>query len=235
MVVDRADDFLGVPGIAHLPAGVASLEQARETHAALVIEAFVSAGKEPAGAVERVVFVAPVSEGLVLDPAADLVESSVRELHQMERVSDLHSVREHRRERQAPRPDRSRVARLIASSQAWSRLANQAQAPPEDLPGITSRSCPRRTSTIEVDHARVRQRPSRANNRDRVRHGTKRGPGPDRPGRGLVQAENRQIRRAPVPRPQCLSPRSLPPPIRRAGCRASAPRVGPVALARLAV
>ena len=34
-------------------------------------------------------FVAAVSQGLVLDPAADLVEGVVGQPHHMERVSDL--------------------------------------------------------------------------------------------------------------------------------------------------
>jgi hypothetical protein len=38
--------------------------------------------------------VAPVAEGLVLDPAATLVQLRIRELHHMERIRDLPGVGE---------------------------------------------------------------------------------------------------------------------------------------------
>lgn len=45
-----------------------------------------------------------MAHSLVLDSAADLVETGVGQLHQMKRISDLDRTGEHRVERQAPRP-----------------------------------------------------------------------------------------------------------------------------------
>ena len=92
MLVDRADDLLGVPGRADLASRVAGVEQTEELGAATVVEAFVGLGEQPAAAVERVVLVAPVAQGLVLDPPATLVELRVRQLHQVERIRDLQRV-----------------------------------------------------------------------------------------------------------------------------------------------
>src|SRR5690606_19917042 len=103
VVVDLADDLLGVPRHAHLALGVARLEQPHELLPTAIVEAFVSSGEEPAGPVERVVLAAPMTEGLVLDPSTDLVETLVRELAHMERIRDLGGVGEHRVERQTPR------------------------------------------------------------------------------------------------------------------------------------
>jgi hypothetical protein len=69
-----------VPGGAHLASRVTGVEQAGQPGAAAVVEAFVGAGEQPAGPVERVVLVAPVAEGLLLDSAAALIEALVRQV-----------------------------------------------------------------------------------------------------------------------------------------------------------
>ena len=69
VVVDRADDFLGVPRHAHLAPGIDGVQQAQQPAAAPVVETLIRAGEQSAGPVERVVLAAPVAEGLVLDPA----------------------------------------------------------------------------------------------------------------------------------------------------------------------
>ncbi len=48
VVVDRADDFLGVPRHAHLAVRVAGVEQAEQLGAAVVVEPFVGLGQQPA-------------------------------------------------------------------------------------------------------------------------------------------------------------------------------------------
>ncbi len=53
----------------------------------------------------------------------------------------------------------------MRSSHAWSRSASHRHGSEAVLPGTTSRSWPRRTSTICVDHDWVRNRPTRANKR----------------------------------------------------------------------
>ena len=54
--------------------------------------------------IQRVVFVAAMAKGLVLDSAAHFVECAVGEFHDVERVSDLLRVRERGVERGAVRP-----------------------------------------------------------------------------------------------------------------------------------
>ena len=80
------------------------------------------------GSIQRVVLVASMAEGLVLDAAVDLVEILVRELDQMERICDLGRGREHRDQRETPWRDRSSIAHAIASSHLWSLLASHSQA-----------------------------------------------------------------------------------------------------------
>ena len=96
VVVDGADEFLGMPGGAYVAVGVAGLEQAEQLGAALVLEAFIGLGQKPAGPVEGVGLAAPMPESLVLDPTAALVETLVGQAHHMERIGDLHRIREHR-------------------------------------------------------------------------------------------------------------------------------------------
>jgi hypothetical protein len=83
-----------MPREAHLASGVAGLEESEELGLTPVVEAFVALSEQPPRPVERVVLVAPVAEGLVLDPAATLVQLRIRELHHMERIRDLPGVGE---------------------------------------------------------------------------------------------------------------------------------------------
>jgi hypothetical protein len=69
-------------------------EESEEPGLATLVEALVGLGEQTPGPVERVVLSAPVAEGLVLDPAAALVELRVRQLHEVERVSDEGGVSE---------------------------------------------------------------------------------------------------------------------------------------------
>jgi hypothetical protein len=103
VVIDRADDLLGVPSGAHFAPGIAGIQQAQQLRASTVVEAFVGAGEQPAGPVERIVLVAPVAEGLVLDPAANLIETLVGQLDQVERVRDLGRPGQHGVEGEPPR------------------------------------------------------------------------------------------------------------------------------------
>jgi hypothetical protein len=82
-----------VPCEAHLAAGVAGCEQAEQLVFTGLVEAFVGLGEQPAGSVERVGLVASVAEGLLLHPAAALIELRVLVLDHVERVGDLGGVR----------------------------------------------------------------------------------------------------------------------------------------------
>lgn len=70
----------------------------------MVVESFVGLGEQPPGPVQRIRFVTPMAERVVLHPASALIELGVRQLHEMERISDLDRGGEHRGEHQAPRP-----------------------------------------------------------------------------------------------------------------------------------
>ena len=59
-------------------------------------EAFAGHHQPAPAAVERVVFVATMTEGLVLHPASALVQRDVREVHDVIRIGDLHRCGEHR-------------------------------------------------------------------------------------------------------------------------------------------
>ena len=92
--VDASDGHLGVQGETDLAAGVAGFEQRDQLGAALVVEAFIGAGEQAAGTIERVGAAVAVSEGVLLHATAALIQLRVRELHQVERVHDLGRVRE---------------------------------------------------------------------------------------------------------------------------------------------
>ena len=103
-LVDRADDFFGVPGQADLAVGVVGVEQAAQFRVSGGVEAFVGDRHQLADPVERVGLAAPVAERVVLHAATGLVEHEVGELHHMERICDLDGVREHRVEHRPIRP-----------------------------------------------------------------------------------------------------------------------------------
>src|SRR5207245_6816842 len=48
--------------------------------AAMVVETFVGLGQQPSTAIQRVVFAAPMTHGVVLDAASALIELRVREV-----------------------------------------------------------------------------------------------------------------------------------------------------------
>src|SRR5205807_4919650 len=80
-------------------------EEPEELRATVVVESFVGLGEQASAPIQRIGLAAAMTEGLVLDPAAALVELLVRELHQMERIRDLNRVGQHRVEH---RPIRTR-------------------------------------------------------------------------------------------------------------------------------
>ena len=96
VVMDAAYDLLGVPGDAHLAAGIAGVEQAEQLRPAVVLQAFVGPGEQAAGSIQRVVSVATVAERLVLHPPPALVQLGVGELHQVKRIGDLDRLGQHR-------------------------------------------------------------------------------------------------------------------------------------------
>ena len=88
-----------MPGVADLAVGVACVEQAPQPDAAGVGDVLGRRHQQLARPVEGVVLAAAVPQGLVLDPAADLVEGVVAQSHDVERVRDLLGVRQRRLER----------------------------------------------------------------------------------------------------------------------------------------
>lgn len=92
--VDLTDGFLRQPRVGDLAALVARGEQAAAALTGVIDEAFVGRDQHPAGAVQRVVLAAPVSEGLVLDAAVGL-EPFVGDADDVERVCDLDSLGQH--------------------------------------------------------------------------------------------------------------------------------------------
>ena len=71
--------FFGVPRQAHLAAGIAGGEQAAELGVATFAEPFVRGDQQPPRTIEGIVFAAAVAQGVVLDPAAHLVDAVVRQ------------------------------------------------------------------------------------------------------------------------------------------------------------
>ena len=78
-----------MPGHAHLATRVAGFEQPHQLVFAAFVERLVGLGQQASGPVERVVFAAPVTDGLVLHSAAALVELGAGMLHGVERIRDL--------------------------------------------------------------------------------------------------------------------------------------------------
>ena len=100
-VIDAAQGLFGVPGVADLAVGVSGVEQAAQLGVSVVGDALRCHHEELAGPVEGVVLVAAVSQRLVLDSAADLVEGVVAQPHDVERVRDLSGLGQRRVERGA--------------------------------------------------------------------------------------------------------------------------------------
>lgn len=72
------------PRDGHLPVEVAAVQCLLETAEPARPEVFGAVAQQPADPVERVVFVAVVAQGLLLDAAADLVDPSRAELDDFE-------------------------------------------------------------------------------------------------------------------------------------------------------
>ena len=89
-----------MPRGADFAARVAGGEEPEELRASVIVESFIGFGQQPSAPIERVVFAAPMTARLVLHAAAALVEFVVREFHNVERIRDLDSVRQHRVEHQ---------------------------------------------------------------------------------------------------------------------------------------
>jgi hypothetical protein len=81
-----------VLGETNLASRVTSIEQPAQFHVGPVGEALVTHCEQPAGPVERIGLVAPMTERVLLDAAAGLVELGVRQLHHVERIGDLGGV-----------------------------------------------------------------------------------------------------------------------------------------------
>ena len=92
-VIEAAQGFFGVPRQTNLAFGVACGEQTPEFGVGTFAEPFMSRNEQPSYPIERVVFAAAVTQGVVSDPAPCLVNCVVAQTDHMERVSDLPSVR----------------------------------------------------------------------------------------------------------------------------------------------
>ena len=92
-VIEAAQGLVGVPRQTDLALGIACGEQTAEFGVAVFAEPFMSRNEQPSYPIERVVFAAAVTQGVVLDPAPCLVNAVVAQTDHMERVSDLPGVR----------------------------------------------------------------------------------------------------------------------------------------------
>ena len=93
--VDAPDGFLCVPGCAHLPVAVTSIEETTQPCLTAVADLVGSSGEEPAYPIQRVIFAASVPEGFVGDPSSYFVETLVGQADDVEGVCYLHSVGQH--------------------------------------------------------------------------------------------------------------------------------------------
>ena len=163
--VDAPYRFLRVPGCAHFPVGVTSIEETTQADLAPVADPLMRSGEEPPYPIQRVILAASVSQGFVLDSSSYLVETLVGQADDVERVRYLHSVREHpvirlpiRTGHDPTPPSGSRRATRGAGigtttlryQPFYHRLCRTGWWPP--------------TSTTEVHQTLVRHRPFRQNN-----------------------------------------------------------------------
>ena len=86
--VDVTHRLFGQPGPEQLVVGIAATQPEQHAIVAAFIEALGAGQQELADPVERIDFPAPVSERLVLDPSAHLVDAAVGDAHDMERIRD---------------------------------------------------------------------------------------------------------------------------------------------------
>jgi len=103
VVVDLTDDLFCVPCEPHLASWVAGGEQPHKPFTAIAAQSFGGHHQQPSSTVERVVFAAAVTEQFVLHPPPAFVQRRVPQTHDMERISDLDVVRQHRVEHAAIR------------------------------------------------------------------------------------------------------------------------------------
>ena len=78
--VHLAHELLGQDGHADFPVGITFVEGAEQLGQLAVTQSLEASGHEPPGSIERVVLVAPVPQGLVLDPTMHVVDHGVGEL-----------------------------------------------------------------------------------------------------------------------------------------------------------
>ena len=88
LVVGRAQLLGALVGDLDFDVFVASCQCGLEAGALALGEVFLTGAQDVTDRVKRVAFTAPASEGVVLDPAADLVDGGGSELDNMERVED---------------------------------------------------------------------------------------------------------------------------------------------------
>jgi hypothetical protein len=84
--VDIAHRLLGDPGAEHLLVGVAHLEAEQHPLEAGALQALGAGQHQLSDPVEGIAPASPMAEGLVLDPAAHLIEAAVGDPHDVERV-----------------------------------------------------------------------------------------------------------------------------------------------------
>ena len=90
--VDVAHGLLGQPGAEELVARVPDAQTEQHPVAAALVEAFVTGEEQLADPIQRVGLAAPMAEGLVLDPAPDLIDAPVPDPNDMERIGDAGGV-----------------------------------------------------------------------------------------------------------------------------------------------
>ena len=88
VAVELSNGFLRVPGGGHIALRVTGLEQVQQLASAVFTQALLGLGEEASASIEGVVFVAAVSERLVLDPAPRLVELGRRQLDHVEGIGN---------------------------------------------------------------------------------------------------------------------------------------------------
>ena len=76
VVVDAANDLLGVPGGAHLASGFAGVEEPEEINPAVVLEAFVGPGEQAAGPVQGVVLLTTNDPASLYEQGAVVINAS---------------------------------------------------------------------------------------------------------------------------------------------------------------
>lgn len=96
VIVDLTHDLFGVPRYQHLLSGVTGAQQPHQAIVLVVGESFACHCQATSGSLARIMFAASMAKGPVLHAALALVQPCVGELHDMERIGDLHGVGEHR-------------------------------------------------------------------------------------------------------------------------------------------